>query len=387
MKIVVLTTAHRPNDDRIYYKEILGLRTRYPEILVVAPVRPGEIFDLGPGVVLHPVARRRGLAGRLWTVLAAAANVVRLKPDVCHFHDLEFVLAVPWLRLLSRTRFVYDVHEVYPESMLISPRLPAALRPAVARAVALAEKFCARFCAYVVTADEPNSASFIRTGVPTATVFNYPRLALFQVAPERVAELRRAYPGRRILVYQGTMARNRGLFHMLAGMRLLKDAVPEALLLLVGLKAGELRTEAEEQIRRDGLGGHVAILPWVPHEDVPAYVALADVGLAPLQPNPKFNKNIPLKVFEYMACGVPVLAADLPAIAHFIADSGAGVLYDSTDAAAFAREAQRLLRDSAGREAMARAGRAAVETRWNWNEMEKRLLQVYAELEAAAGPR
>lgn len=387
MKIVVLTTAHRPNDDRIYYKEILGLRTRYPEIHVVAPVRPGEAFDLGPGVVLHSVARRRGLAGRLWTVLAAAAKVVRLKPDVCHFHDLEFVLAVPWLRLFRRTRFVYDVHEVYPESMLISPRIPAALRPAVARTVDLVEKFCARFCAYVVTADEPNSASFARTGVPTATIFNYPRLALFQVAPERVAELRRAYPGRRILVYQGTMAANRGLFHMLDGMRLLKETEPEALLLLVGLKDDTLRAQAEEQIRRDGLGDHVAILPWVPHEDVAAYVALADVGLAPLQPNPKFNKNIPLKVFEYMACGVPVLAADLPAIAHFIADSGAGVLYDSTDAAAFAREAQRLLRDAAGREAMARAGRAAVATRWNWDEMEKRLLQVYAELEATAGAR
>ncbi|MGD9613314.1 MAG: glycosyltransferase family 4 protein [Kiritimatiellia bacterium] len=378
---MVLTTGHRPDDDRIFYKQVVSLMTVYPRILLVAPVRPGETYQLAPAVELHPLTGRPGLCGRLLRILQAARQVVRLRPDVCHFHDLDFVVAVPALRWLTRTRFVYDAHEVYPESMLISPKIPAGLRPLAARIVDVVEKACARRCALVVTADEPNSESFVRTRVPTITLFNYPRLSLFAVDPRRLDELRREYAGRRVLIYQGTMSRERGLFHMLDGMRQLKDDVPTALLLLVGLKEPDLRAQAEAQIGRDGLADHVAILPWVPHADVPAYVALADVGLAPLQPNPKFNKNIPLKVFEYMACGVPVLAADLPAIAHFIADSGAGVLYDSTDSAAFAREVRRLLADDAGRAAMAQAGRAAVARRWNWGEMEKRLLAAYAELE------
>ncbi len=381
MKIMVLTTGHRPDDDRIYFKQVVSLLTVYPRIQLVAPVRPGETYHLAPAVDLHPLSGRGGLWGRLLRVFQAARRVVRLRPDVCHFHDLDFVVAVPPLRWLTRTRFIYDAHEVYPESMLISPKIPAVLRPLAARIVDVVEKACARRCALVVTADEPNSESFVRTRVPTITVFNYPRLSLFAVDPRRLDELRREYAGRRVLIYQGTMSRERGLFHMLDGMRRLKEDVPAALLLLVGLKEPDLRAQAEAQIARDGLADHVAILPWVPHADVPAYVALADVGLAPLQPNPKFNKNIPLKVFEYMACGVPVLAADLPAIAHFIADSGAGVLYDSTDAAAFAREVKRLLADDAGRAAMAQAGRAAVARLWNWGEMEKRLLAAYAGLE------
>jgi glycosyltransferase involved in cell wall biosynthesis len=145
----------------------------------------------------------------------------------------------------------------------------------------------------------------------------------------------------------------------------------------------KLRAQVEEQIQRDQLGNHVAIIPWVAHLDIAGHIALAEIGLACLQPNPKFNKNIPLKLFEYMACGIPVLAANLPAIAHFIADSGAGVLYDSTDAEAFAREARRMLADRAGREAMAQAGREAVARWWNWDKMEKQLLKAYAELEPA----
>ena len=290
---------------------------------------------------------------------------------------------VPLLRLLTRARIIYDAHEVYPESMLISTKIPTWFRPLAARIVDLVEKTCVRGCARIFTADTPNTESFARTGVPTITLFNYPRLSLFEIDSKRVAELRRDFVGRRVLIYQGTMSRERGLFHMLDGMRWLKEAMPEVLLLLVGLKDADLRSQAEEQIRRDRLGDHVAILPWVPHTEIPAYITLADVGLACLQPNPKFNKNIPLKVFEYMACGVPVLAANLPAIAHFIADSGAGVLYDSTNAQAFAREVQRMLADAAGREAMAKAGRAAVAREWNWGEMEKRLLAIYAELEPA----
>ena len=83
------------NDDGIQAPGIHALRGAVQdlgEIHVVAPVRPGEAFDLGPGVVLHSVARRRGLAGRLWTVLAAAAKVVRLKPDLV-FHNGKTVTA------------------------------------------------------------------------------------------------------------------------------------------------------------------------------------------------------------------------------------------------------------------------------------------------------
>ena len=383
MKILVLTTAHQPDDDRIYYKQVISLLTKYAEVHIVAPVRAGETFALDPRVVLHAIPRRPGLLGRLLTTFRAAVQVMRLKPDVCHFHDLEFVAMVPLIRLLTRTRLIYDAHEVYPESMLISPKIPGWLRPAAARIVDLIEKNCARLCARIITADEPNTASFAKCGVPVTTLFNFPRLSLFQPDARRVAELRNSYPGRRILLYQGTMSRERGLFHMLAGMHLLQELVPEALLMLVGLNDADLRAEAEAQTRRDQTEHHVAILPWVPHADIPAYIALAEIGLASLQPNPKFNKNIPIKMFEYMACGVPVLAADLPAIANFLAGSGAGVLYDSTDAQAFAREAQRMLANRADREAMARAGRDAVARHWNWGEMEKQLLQIYAELEPA----
>ena len=65
MKIVVLTTGHRPDDDRVYFKEVASLLTRYPRVDLIAPADAGQTYAIDAGTVLHPLARRRGVWGRL----------------------------------------------------------------------------------------------------------------------------------------------------------------------------------------------------------------------------------------------------------------------------------------------------------------------------------
>ena len=381
MKIVVLTTCHEPNDDRIYYKEILSLLSIYKKVFLVAPVSNDESYNLVSGVELHPISRRKGILGRLRTVVEAAITVSRLKPDVCHFHDLDFIIMVPILRLILSSKIVYDSHELYPESMLTTPNIPLYLRPLAASTVNWIEKGCSRYCSLIITADSPTSESFLKTGIPTVTLFNYPKLELFSVIPKHVSDLAEAFIGRRVLIYQGTMSLDRGLFHMLDGLCMLKDYVPEVLLLLVGLNDVNLRNQANQHIRSNQLDNYVQIIPWVPHSEIASYISVAEIGLVPLQPNIKFNKNIPIKVFEYMACGIPLLGANLAPIAYYLANSRAGVVYDSTDAKAFADEAKHMLDDPSMRKSMSKAGRKSVERLWNWGEMEKILLDAYRELE------
>ena len=381
MKIVVLTTCHEPNDDRIYYKEILSLLSKYKKVLLVAPVSTDESYNLVSGVELHPISRRRGILGRLITVVEAASKVIRIKPDVCHFHDLDFVIMVPVIRMLHRTKIVYDAHEVYPESMLISPNIPQFFRFLAAWIVDRIEKFCAHYCSLIVTADLPNSQSFLRTGVPVVTLFNYPPLSLFEPKLKRIEELGSSFLRRRILIYQGTMSRDRGLFHMLNGLCLLKEEVPEVLLLLVGLNDANLRLEADEQIQLLQIDNYVHIIPWVPHTDIVNYIALAEIGLVPWLSSEKNCKNIPIKVFEYMACGIPLLASDISSIAYYINASRAGIVYEPNDAKAFANAAKRMLDDPLMRQSMSKAGRKSVERLWNWGEMEKILLNEYGNLE------
>ncbi len=104
----------------------------------------------------------------------------------------------------------------------------------------------------------------------------------------------------------------------------------------------------------------------VPHELVPAYVAAADVCAYVLRaPHRSFGYS-PLKVYEYMAAGRPVVAAtDLDEIRGFVNDNGVGIGVP-LDRRALSAAIRRLLEDSSLREAMGRRGRLLAESTYNW---------------------
>jgi len=78
-----------------------------------------------------------------------------------------------------------------------------------------------------------------------------------------------------------------------------------------------------------------------------------------------------------MACGLPMVAADLPSISHYLRSSGAGILYDSTRPEELARCVLELLANPKGLQKMGEAGLRAVNEQWNWSKMAEVLWQVY----------
>jgi glycosyltransferase involved in cell wall biosynthesis len=391
MKICILTTLHAPDDDRIFYKEALSLREAFPDVTIVAPHTESADDFKGSGIRLVALKPRRGLAGRLLMLVEAVRAVRGLRPDVCHFHDYDQVPLAPLLRWRRPTRLIYDAHEAYPEQMLNSQKVPAPLRGAAARLVDWVEKKCARSCALVICADDATRDSFSRRGIPARTIFNYPPLSLFsQSAPGEGARPER-YRGREVLLYQGTMSRVRGLFQMIEAMALIRESRPQALLLLIGLGPGPLRTEAEEKARGLGLENSVEFVSWVPHTELARHIGYASVGLVPWLAVAKHKMNIPIKLFEYWACGIPVVASDLPSFRDYVIRSQGGRLYDPSRIQDLASAALTLLENEEEGREMGERGRRWVQHEWNWAPMETALIACYRDLQpetaAAAGAR
>ena len=65
----------------------------------------------------------------------------------------------------------------------------------------------------------------------------------------------------------------------------------------------------------------------VPHEEIPAWLGHFDVALAPYRPTEHAFYFSPLKLFEYMACGVPTVAARLGQIEEVVRHGETGLLY------------------------------------------------------------
>jgi len=89
---------------------------------------------------------------------------------------------------------------------------------------------------------------------------------------------------------------------------------------------------------------------------------------------------LPNKLFEYMASGKPVVASNFPEMRRIIEEGRCGLLVDPTDPGDIARAVLYLLEHPQEAEEMGRRGRKLVEERYNWEDMEKALGEVYARL-------
>ncbi len=103
-------------------------------------------------------------------------------------------------------------------------------------------------------------------------------------------------------------------------------------------------------------------------------------GLVILHPLQNFKESLPIKMFEYMSAGIPVIASDFTLWSSIINESGSGLVVDPLDPEAIAEQIDALLSDPGLAQRMGQSGRKAVEERYNWKNEEKKLLAFYHDL-------
>jgi glycosyltransferase involved in cell wall biosynthesis len=140
---------------------------------------------------------------------------------------------------------------------------------------------------------------------------------------------------------------------------------PGLCLLVVG--AGPLRGKLEAELAQRGLTRRAVFTGALAHAEVAALVRQFDVALAPypLLDHPFYFS--PLKLFEYMACGVPVVAAQLGQIAELVCDGETGLLYPAGDLDALTTACARLLADPELRQRLGRAAAREIHSRHTWD--------------------
>ena len=108
----------------------------------------------------------------------------------------------------------------------------------------------------------------------------------------------------------------------------------------------------------------------LPHAELPAALAAADIGIAPFDPARHAPLRLgfywsPLKIFEYMAVGLPVVAPSLPRLRRLVEHEREGLLYDPADPRGLDR-ALVSLADPALRRRMGAAARERVVREFSW---------------------
>jgi len=330
-------------------------------VALMAVEAPGGLMQ---GV--HTLRLKRAPAGRLGRIAVTLPKILwkslRVKARIVHIHDPELI-PIALAAKVWGCRIVYDVHEDYPLDILCKPWIPRLLRRPVAAAFSIFERLCVRAFDAVIAATPAIGARLAPYNSKTFVVANYPRLDELAVALETNAKERAD------IVYLGYLTEIRGI-------RVLVDAMSKVKGRL--LLAGRFTDPALEEYVRDRLAvGHIEFVGWVDRRDLTGLFRRAAVGVVPLLPVPSFVESLPNKLFEYMAAGIPVVASAFAGWKDLVEGLEVGWCVPPGDADALAERLNYALANPNEARARGRRGRAAVESRFNWEAAFGELLRAY----------
>ena len=139
---------------------------------------------------------------------------------------------------------------------------------------------------------------------------------------------------------------------------------------------GPLRAELERSISERGLAGRVVFTGAVAHEEIPAVIRQFDVAVAPYPALDHPFYFSPLKLFEYMACGVSVVAANCGQIAEILRDGETGLLHPPGDLDALADACDALLRNPKRRLLLGQSAAELVRGNFTWDHNASRAVEL-----------
>jgi glycosyltransferase involved in cell wall biosynthesis len=350
------TIAHHTLKSRSFHRQCLPLSNAGFNVSFISPA---PIDGRHHNIDFIRLTRGKSFAGRIAAYGSLFIKALRQRADVYHFQDPQLLPLAMLLKLISRKAVVYDAYEDFPSMAAQKRSLPRIFRPLAGRTIAGVEWIAATMLDAILTADPLTLRRLARVGRSRKRVFyNFPNLDFFP-APQHE-------PKQYDLVYRGGLSERAGTFILLEAISLLAAAGRNVKLLLIGY-CDNLAAESQLRARTEafGLRPQVTFLGRIPHERMAQALAQARIGISPLQETRKFHLNIPVKIFEYWASALPVIASDLPPSRVFMRNSNAGVLFPARNPQTLARVIADLLDHPNEAVQMGARGRAIVEQRMN----------------------
>jgi glycosyltransferase involved in cell wall biosynthesis len=312
--------------------------------------------------------------------LTAARRALSTRYDAVHSHEEGGVIGVV-LAALLRVPHVYDMHSSLPQQLtnfaFTSSRLARGVFLMLERMMIRRSRVIIVIC--------PSLADTVR-GIDARShivlIENAPGSADDQASPPAAAAVRRTLgldARTPVVLYTGTFEAYQGLDLLFDAMAIVHAARPDVRLVLAGGKPDQV-ARAREQARAAGIGDVTVFAGERPAGEIPAYLLAADVLVSPRSR----GTNTPLKIYQYLRSGKPIVATRL--LTHTqVLDDGTAVLTDASTGA-FANGILAALDDPARSAAIGAAAQHLASTKYSYAAYLERTRQACAALVTPPGP-
>jgi glycosyltransferase involved in cell wall biosynthesis len=355
---------------RIFYRECIHTAELGYEVCLV---RAGGTSETKNGVEVCGYRSGTGAISRLLASPFALRAALKQKADIYHLHTPQ-MLPIGWvLKVFFRKKVVYDIYEDFPSMALTKEKLPMPIRKALGALLFGVESASCRLFDGIVTADPSVMRMYARAASgPRIVFYNLPSLRLFAAAAQN------GHPKIYDVVYSGGISERTGIYVLLDAIKQLTVTGLRPKVLIFGyFDDGASSAKLQAHISELQLDELVEIRGRVTPPEVPILLSQARIGVVPLQPIPKFLKNIPTKLFDYWACGLATVVSDLPPVRPFVGNNRFGFSYNPGAPQELAQALAWLIKNPERTHAMGQEARQAVLKRLNTDCERKRLGDFY----------
>ncbi len=357
---------HNWNDDRIYQRACLGLANAGHEVHLVATQQdkspPGSL------VRFHWLKPRKGWKRRWYSSREAVDKAKKINADVFHFHDPELLLHIKKLKLkFPESKVFYDIHENYCVRFKMWG-LPAF----VGRLFRIFELFIIRrLDGYTITTQSMQEL-FKSSNKPSCIINNSVNISRLEKL--NINDTQFTYPP--IIYTSGTHSHARNCIETIRAMRYMNKEIPFQMI-FGGKYDSDIDQEMKAQATADGTINYLKLEGMLPWEVNFERTSEAFLGCVIYADNSNNRVALPNRLFEYMYCGIPVVATDFPELRNIINKTRCGILVNSEDPEDIARAFEYLLLHPEEAQAMGARGKQAIYTDYGFHVDLKRLEVFY----------
>lgn len=370
MRICQITSMHSWDDDRIYQRACLGLARDGHEVHLVT-TKPKQL-PVKHQVIFHWVKPRSGWKRRWFSSKEAVEKAITVNAEIYHFHDpdlLPHILKIK--KALPAAKLVYDIHENY------GGRFETWGFPSfIGKLFRIYEKsIISRLDGYSVVSgsmmelfeDVTTPSIIIRN---STDISRLQKIDLSSVIPFEVPTL----------YTSGTNSHARHCLQSVQALKYIQEKKMDFRMLFVGRYTPGIEEALTHQARKDGTIDKLTMEGMLPWEENFYRTSQAFCGCVFYEDNTNNRVGIPNRLFEYMYCGIPVVATDFPELRSIVEKVRCGVLVNSEDPRSIAEGFLALLNDPLEAKQMGLRGRRAIEEQYGYHIDLKNMISFYKKL-------
>lgn len=366
--VVHLSSVHPPFDTRIFINECRSLAQHgYDVSLIIVHDKDERIDNIAlQHIKKKQTGRIRRMVFTTWQVYKKAKKA---KADLYHFHDAELIPIAILLRL-GGAKIIYDIHEDLPLQIQSKHYLHPVFKFPLALLAKTAEWISTRIFFTGIVAATPDIARRFAMD-KTIIVQNFPRLEEIIDTKSNILHTNQENN----ICYIGGISKERGIFEIVKSMALLKTS--QTKLLLAG---SFFSSQIQQKITSENGWENVNYLGHINRTQVIEQLNKSRCGLVILHPTKAYLTSYPVKMFEYMAAGLPIIASNFSLWQEILNPFDCAIFVDPTDTNEISKAIDWILQNPDKAYEMGQRGKKAAEQYFNWKNEEEKLLRLYEKL-------